>query len=251
MRRLRSLKFAWIGLAAVCLAGCANLGKRPFNRAANEDVKTIGLIEPANDDEYRIADEGGATAAGLALGVLGGAVGATVGTVAAGIDAKSKTGRFTRLVKEHNFSLFEDFQEAVASELQDCGYSVKVIKRQGPGFKLMDSYEGLETDVDAYLDASLVAGYIKAEGYPAYVPALQVRIRLVKREPRRTLYQANYFYGVESGYPSVENVPSEQGYSFDYFEDLMNDPGKAAEGLSKGASLISKRIAGALSRGEQ
>jgi len=242
MRRLRSLKFVWIGLLAIGLVGCANLGKRPFDRTANQDVRTIGLIEPANDDEYEVASQDDAAVAG-AFGLIGG--------IAVAIDIKSKTNRFTQQVKEHNFNLVQEFQEAVARELQDCGYSVKAIKRQGPQFKLMESYEGLDPDVDAYLDGRLTAGYLKEGGSPGYIPVLQVRIRLVKREPRRTLYQANYFYGQESGYPNIENVPSEQGYSFEYFDDLMKDPDKAAEGLSKGASLISKRIAGALSREEQ
>ncbi|MCE5194967.1 MAG: hypothetical protein LLF28_05860 [Nitrospiraceae bacterium] len=111
------LKWLFVLFVLFTLGSCGGIEKKAFNKSANQDIKTIGVLEPANLGEYRVVNF---DHPGLAFGIVGGLLAAS--------DMKSKSSQFTEQIKLRNFSLYEDLQNALMTELQRVGYAIKLIK---------------------------------------------------------------------------------------------------------------------------
>lgn len=226
------LRFICIVLLILLMAGCATFERQAFNKTAHQDLKRIGLIEPACNKEYYVQNLGHA---GISFGLIGGLI--------AVADMQSKANEFTELMKSRNFKVDNEFQGLLATELQNAGYSVKVIKTKREKADFLNDYSSLDKDVDAYLDIGINAGYICASWMSDYVPAVRSSIRLVKRETKDILYQDSISYGYEFYQSKAVQIAAEQRYFFKDFRAITENPELAMEGLQKGIPLVAKRIA--------
>ena len=237
MRVGKVLKLILMALLFVTLGACAGIHKQAFNKAAHENVKTIALLEPASKEEYAVANLGHA---GMGFGLIGGLIAAA--------DMQSKTDQFTELMKARNFRLADEFQNILSTELQNVGYTVRIVKpvRENTGF--LESYDDLDKDVDAYLDSGVGAGYMCASGSADYIPTVRSGVRLVKNGSKEIIYQDLVAYGYEYRRAEAITIAAGQKYFFKDFGELEKEPDRALEGLRKGIPLVAKRIAQDLSR---
>jgi len=218
------------------LAGCAT-HKQAFNKAAHQDVKTIGLLEPATSGEFLVDNLGHP---GTGFGLVGGIV--------AAIDMRSKSKRFTELMKEREFKVVDEFNRMLAAELQNAGYSVKLLNPERPKQAFLEDYGGLDKDVDAYLDPTLTVGYFCASVTADYIPSVRTSLRLVKRGTNEILYQELIAYGYETRQGDAVTIAADNEYCFKDYGSLAANPEQAMEGLRRGLPLIIKRIATDLGR---
>jgi len=240
-------KFFCLALLFMVSWGCGyQYHKKDFDRYAHPEVKTIGVLEPD----------------GLSKCLVGGVdihyylLGPAVGHLAAEADAQSKTNQFNRLLRERNFGGAKELLETLTAELQNIGYSVKILKVQRKRIEFFEKYDALE-QADAYLDLIFPLTWYHSSGPISttskrspenrlYHPELLCHVRLVK-PGHKVIYDNRISFGLMFAKLSQINIPVDQQYFFDTFDALMNDPDRAIEGLKTGASLIVKRIAQDLS----
>jgi hypothetical protein len=224
--------FIFSVLLVVILGGCAGVHKQAFNKAAQPELKKIGVIEPAFTGEYFVQNLGHA---GMGFGLIGGLIAAA--------DIQSKTNKFTEEMKARNFNVRDEFQNTLISELQNVGYSVKIIKSQRSGSAFLENYDALDKDVDAYLDMGIGAGYMCASGTADYIPTVRSGVRLVKQGSNEILYQDIISYGYELRAAQAVSISADQKYFFKDFDMIMGNSDLAMDGLKKGVPLVAQRIA--------
>ncbi len=237
MRNRRFFMFVSSALLTLSFCGCAGIQRQAFNRDANQDIKRIGVIEQIEREKYCAENMGHA---GSSFGLIGGAI--------AIADMASKRNTFTELMKARNFEAVSEFQEMLLTQLEAAGYSVKMIKAQRTKHALLEKYEGLDDDVDVYLDFVLDAGYVCASSVSDYIPHINVVTRLVKRGTNEILYQEVIYYGYKLRVKEAACLPADQQYYFKNFETITANPDLALEGLRKGVPLVSDHIAQSLRR---
>jgi hypothetical protein len=237
MNTRRIFAFVFAALLAFTLGGCANVHKQAFNKGAQPELKTIGLLEPAFSGEYFVQNLGHV---GMGFGLVGGLI--------ATAEMQSKTNQFTEMMKARNLNVSDEFQNTLVSELQSVGYSVRVIKPQRTTQGFLETYDTLDNDVDAYLDLGIGAGYLCASGTADYIPTVRSGVRLVKRGSNEILYQDIISYGYELRAAQAVSITADQQYFFKDFGALKSNPDLAMDGLKKGVPLVAKRIAQDLAR---
>jgi len=237
MKSKRFLTFVTSILVAVSFFGCAGFHRQAFNKDANQDIKRIGIIEQIEREKYCAENMGHV---GTSFGLIGGTI--------AIADMASKRNTFTGLMKARDFKAVNEFQGMLLKQLEDTGYSVKMIKAQRAKHALLEKYDGLDNDVDVYLDFTLDAGYICASSASDYIPHISLITRLVKRGTNEILYQELIYYGYKFETKESACLPSDQQYYFRNFDTLKSNPDLALEGLRKGVGLVSDHIAQSLRR---
>lgn len=239
MKTRRFLMLVSSVLLTVSFFGCAGFHRQAFNKDANQDIKKIGIIEQIEREKYCAENMGHV---GTSFGLIGGTI--------AIADMASKRNTFTGLMKARDFKAVNEFQGMLLKQLEDTGYSVKMIKAQRAKHALLEKYDGLDNDVDVYLDFTLDAGYICASSASDYIPYIGVVVRLVKRGTNEILYQELIDYGYKSKYQPKETarLPADQQYYFRNFGTVKENPDLALEGLRKGVPLVSDHIAQSLRR---
>ena len=144
------------GLVIVCavllLAGCAAAPRQAFNREAHTELRRIGLLVPASSGEYLVQNFGHP---GMGFGLIGGLVAAA--------DMQVKTTEFSVQARDTKFDAVAELVDLMRSELVAAGYDVRVITPSREKPALLERYDALDGDVDAYLDSVLIfAGYFTA-----------------------------------------------------------------------------------------
>ena len=237
MNTRKTFTFVSVVLLAVILAGCAGVQKQTFNKDANQSIKTIGFLEQTDTERYFIQNMGHP---GMGFGLIGGVIAAA--------DMESKTNKFTELMKARNLNVIDQFQSTLVTELQNAGYSLKTLKPQRTKHALLEKYDGLDNEVDAYLDFTVGAGYMCAASSADYIPAVHTRVRLVKRGSNEILYEEVIYYGYKLQAKEAACLTADQKYYFKDFGALTSNPDLSSEGLQTGIPLIAKHIAQSLSR---
>lgn len=237
MNARRALLFLCVALLVVISAGCAGVQKQAFNRDANQSLRSIGLLEQIDTEKYFVQNM---NHPGMAFGLIGGLI--------AIADMESKQNKFTEAMKARNLRVIDEFQRMLATELQNAGYSVKMIKLQGEKHALLKSYDGLDNEVDAYLDFTMDAGYMCASSSADYIPTVHSIVRLVKRGSSEMLYEEVIYYGYKLGAKEAACLTADQQYYFKNFGALTSNPDLAMEGIRQGVPLIAKHIAQSLQR---
>ena len=229
--------FVSLLLLAVSFYGCAGIQRQAFNKDANQDIKRIGIIEQIEREKYCAENMGHA---GASFGLIGGAI--------ALADMAAKRNAFTELMRARSFKAVSEFQEMLLTQLEAAGYSVKMIKVPRTKHALLEKYEGLDEDVDVYLDFILDAGYVCASSASDYIPHINLITRLVKRGTNEILYQEVIYYGYKLMAKGAACLPADQQYYFKTFGAITANPDLALEGLRKGVPLVSDHIAQSLRR---
>jgi len=234
---LRKTFLVLVGLLLISgILGCAGMPRQAFNKDAHQDLVVIGVLEPAHSGEYVIFNK---WHIGTGFGLIGGLV--------AMADMNGKTDGFTELAKARNFQIVEEFQASLLAELESVGYQVKAMKvvREKPTF--LEKYDLLDRTVDAYLDPMIFAGYICASTMTDYIPTVNVRVRLIKRDTNDVLYQDTVTYGYVTNKDAVA-IAAQRECFFENYGKIETDPSKAIEGLRKGLPMVAKQIARDLAR---
>ena len=237
MNTKRIFAFVFSAVLAFTLGGCANVHKQAFNKDAQPELKTIGLLEPDFSGEYFVQNLGHV---GMGFGLVGGLI--------AVAEMQAKTNQFTELMKARNLNVPGEFQNTLVTELQNAGYSVRVLKPQRTARGFLETYDSLDKDVDAYLDMGIGAGYLCASGTADYIPTVRSGVRLVKRGSNEILYQDIISYGYELRAAQAVSIAADQQYFFKDFGALTGNADLAMDGLKKGVPLVARRIAQDLAR---
>ena len=232
---MRIARNSLVVLAIVVLAqlvGCANVPKQAYNRAANQDIKKIAILKTQASNELLVQNWGHP---GLGFGLIGGLVAAA--------DMQSKTTNFTAKLKPYNFDPAQEFTSALAEELRAGGYEVKVIEVARPKPAMLESYDALDPEPDAYVDSVLNwSGYFTASAVANYQPAMHALVRVVKRRTKEIAYQELINYGYEMRGGKSVNISADRKYSFGNFDALMASPDLALEGMRNGIPLLVKQV---------
>jgi hypothetical protein len=229
---------AWIGVALL-LTACAQIPKQAFNPSMHADIAAIGVLDPENNGEVGVANQGHL---GSGLGLIG--------SIYAAADISSKTREFTELAHKKSLDCAAEYKAALVPALQKAGYAVKILKvqRAQPGF--LTSYDGLDRSVDAYLDLDMSCAYLSASATADYIPTVRSAVRLVKRKTREIVYSENISYGYELRATRAISLPADATFFFKDFSALTSDPDKAITGLRTGFPLVANQIADDLRRSD-
>lgn len=230
-------RFVVVLFLAFVLGGCAGIHRQAFNKEANQSVRRIGILEQHEQEKYFVENLGHP---GMSFGLIGGLI--------AVADTESKKNKFTELMKARNFNAVEEFQKMLLAELENAGYATKLIKPARAKHDLLKKYDGLDEEVDGYLDFTLGAGYACKSSFAEYMPMVHSVVRLVKRESNEILYQEVIYYGYKFEQGEAACFTAEEQYYFKDFKVLTAQADIALEGLRKGLSLIAKHIGQSLQR---
>src|SRR5688572_33137068 len=127
---------------------------------------------------------------GVSFGLIGGLIAAA--------DMQSKTNSFTERMKAAGFNPAAEFNAMLVEELRRLGYQVKVARALRPKPAILESYDNLDQDTDAYLDSVINwSGYFTASPVSNYIPAVRAMVRVVKRKGKEIAYQELISYGYE------------------------------------------------------
>jgi hypothetical protein len=222
---------------ALALAGCATAPKQAYNRAANSDIKVVGILVPKPPAEYQVWNIGHA---GNAFGLIGGLIAAS--------DMQSKSKEFTEAARARGLDLAGEFQGQLVSAVESRGYRVKLLNVERPKAVFLERYDDLDPEADAYVDVVIGGGYLCASGTEDYFPSVQVNVRVVKRVSREVVYQERVAYGYEWKYGQPVQIPSDAKYRFKDFPALMADVPLAVDGLRAGVPKVVSQLGRDLSQ---
>lgn len=226
------LSIAVLALMTAFLSGCATVSKQAFNKAANQDIKKIAVLKTPSSGEFLVQNFGHP---GMGFGLIGGLV------VAADIESKSKA--FTERMNGLSFDPAKEFNDELIAELRALKYEVRVVEPSRPKPAMLESYENLDPEVDAYVDSVMNwSGYFTASPTSNYIPAMRTMVRVVKRKGSEIAYQELISYGYELRGGQAINVAADGKYAFANFEDLTKNPEMAMEGMRKGIPLLVRQV---------
>jgi len=223
---------AVLAFVSVLLSGCTSVPKQAFNKAANQDVRKIAVLKTPSSGEFLVQNLGHP---GLGFGLIGGLVAAA--------DMESKSKAFTAKMNGLSFDPAKEFNEELIAELRALKYEVKMVEPSRPQPAMLESYENLDPEVDAYVDSVMNwSGYFTASPTSNYIPAMRTIVRMVKRKGSEIAYQELISYGYELRGGQAINVAADGKYAFASFDDLTKNPEMAMEGMRKGIPLLVRQV---------
>ena len=124
----------WRRIAAACmalaLAGCASAPRKAFDRDASSQVHRILLVQYPEPVQYQVfGAQAVPTAGGIALMVLGGAIG---GAIVGGIEAshaQARAASLTGAIKPYADGFCPRLYSGLEARLRERGYEVTRIER--------------------------------------------------------------------------------------------------------------------------
>jgi hypothetical protein len=216
-----------VAAAATCvLAGCASQPEIPFDKAANANVHTIGILTPAMPEKPEIW--------------LASDVGQSFGLVGALVDVGMQEARDKAVwasLSDQHMAPRDDFMQALEASLKAQGYDTKTVAvtRKDSGY--MKTYPAAsETGADAYLDVAVANyGYVAAgigESTP-YRPFVYLNCKLVRASDGSVLMEDSIFYDPVAPFGQGKNVTvsPDPAYSFVNFDTMKSQPKQTAGGL--------------------
>lgn len=225
-----------LGFVILFLSGCAGLVK--FDPVANQNLRTIGLVEVANPQQFEVRDSLSTERAKIkpGLGGLIAIVGAAVSTA-----KKEATGVLQQEISDSGFSFGRQMTEELAKALRNANYEAIIIS----------STERDKTNAGAYLTVEYEGvGYRYSGKSNDVFPYIQQRAYLSKSLPKSgekpdkdILYSSIIAYGgVHSiDVASVVVIPIQERYVFDITKP-ENKP-LIVEGLQAGITAIAEQVA--------
>ncbi len=216
-------RLACLILITLSLGACSGFQHRPLDPTDRQDIRTIGLLTPAVPSDVEVKMN---VHPGRSLGV--------VGTFFANEDMRGKSKDFCDVVRGQGFDSSQRFTPQLIAGLEEAGYKVKLIplSRDLDGSSFLKRYPENSGSVDAYLDIySDMIGFAAAGGTTPYRPSLLLHVRLVRADDRSVIYQDAIAYNAFGDGDGAVTLPPAPQYAFDGFKSLMDNPGKAIEGL--------------------
>src|ERR1700733_12807472 len=211
---MRMLQVAAMMAVVSVLAACARSPEIPYERAAEQQIKTIGIVTPGVPTDPDV--------------VLASSVGQSFGLIGALVDAGMKANRDNTFLAAMNRSRFvpsDVFLNQLTTGLQAEGYQVAMIPTTRSPTKFVENYAAMpQQPVDAYLDV-FVSGY----GYLAagigsdtpYRPVLYLETRLVRASDKAVLMSDRIRYNPVNQVSQVITIPPDPAYDFKDFDTLV------------------------------
>jgi hypothetical protein len=239
---VRKLQLLLATCLALALAACATPEKQAFNRAANKSIKSITILEPTPSEGFGINVQ---NHPGLSFGLIGAAV------YAAEMQTKSKS--LDEVMKQHNWSLTDEFVKQLETELIAAGYRVKRAKFDRERMKLITNYKDLldnnaikpMLDTDAWLDVQTRDPLYVANSPSAdYIPSIGLTARLVASLDQSLLYREDLLYGFSFPAGRLEPVviAADGKYRYANMDLLKKDTKETLAGISEGVPRLVSRI---------
>lgn len=247
-------KHLFVAVAALLLVACAGLDRpeigrgQPEAKKAPEEVEfynRVALLSIREPNLYSVkvldydVPQPGITLPGRLVGR------GLIGALAAASTA-SRNYQLTETVKDNGFSISRELQEDIARELQNAGYDVIFVPRpenSGSEFVDPDNYPQVDTPVDAYIDVyPEFVGYAAIKTGEAYVPTLEVAMRVVSARKHEVVYASTFRYGGPVPVEGATAKPADPRYNVRDFEELKS-ASVAIEGLGAGSQAIAELIA--------
>jgi hypothetical protein len=221
---MRVLRVAAALAVVLMVVGCAKKPEIPFERAAEPQIKTIGIVTPGFPDGPSV--------------VLATSIGQSFGLIGALVDAGMRANRentFEAAMQSRRFSAADSFLGDLTAGLQAEGYQVVDIPMKRESTKFVENYAGApQQPVDAYLDI-----YTQAYGYLAagigddtpYRPVLYLEARLVRASDKAVLMTDRIRYNPLRATDNVISIAPDPAYDFKDFDTLIGHSDAAMAGL--------------------
>lgn len=219
-------------LAAVLLAGCAQVPRQAFNAAAAAHVKRVVVTQQQNQDEYDT----------YVVGHPGHGFG-LIGALVAAADMHAKTTQLTKAIDATETRLQARFGEQLAARLKGAGYDTQVVMlpkdaKVDEGLSLAKKQAGY----DAVVLVELRGGYWAAGPNSDYFPRVFARVKVMDIKTEKVLYEDTIIYGYNMQDAEVVQLASDPTYRFKNIEDLVASPVKTREGLYAGIDAVTQQI---------
>ena len=223
---MHALKWIAAVAAVTSLAGCASQPEIPFDKSANGNIHTIGIVTPGMPDRPNIW--------------LASDVGQSFGLIGALVDASMQEARDNKveaMLVDQKMVPRQDFMSALQDSLKAQGYDSKVVtvdRKQGSYLKAYPP--AAETGVDAYLDISGVNyGYVAAgigKSTP-YRPFVYTQFKLVRASDGEVLMQDTIYYDPVAPFGQGKNITisPDPAYTFMDFDALEGAPKQTVSGI--------------------
>lgn len=223
-----------IVILLLILYGCASVPQQAFEKDSNTKLSSIALLEITNPREFIVLNIGGI---GSIFGILG--------ALAENSVAKSNSAEFTNRLKERNVLIGDELRQELKTELSKQGYEVLFLDGQLPEVKgNVEDYSNINTDADLILHVGYgAAGYLSTQFSFDYKPWLRVSARLVSTSTRQPVYFQAFNYGAELSASGIKQLPSNEKYAYDSFDELLTGIDASIEGIRAGVGLIGNQIA--------
>ncbi|MBV9992445.1 MAG: hypothetical protein JOZ72_14280 [Alphaproteobacteria bacterium] len=223
---MKIVKWIVAAAAASLLAGCAGQPEIPFDKSANANVRTIGIVTPNLPDRPRVWL---ASSMGQSFGLIGALVDVSM--------EENRNDKLSAMLRSHGVDPKERFEKSLEASLRAQGYEVKpvtVTRKQGEPLKAFPSTA--ETGADAYLDISAVNyGYVAAGigTSTPYRPFVYLNCKLVRASDSSVMMQDAIFYDPVAPFGQGKNVSisPDPAYTFVDFNTMESQPDQVVSGL--------------------
>lgn len=218
----------WIAAAAVAtlFAGCAAQPEIPFDKSANANIHTIGVVTPAMPDKPNIW--------------LASDVGQSFGLIGALVDVSLQDARNRKvwaMLESRGVDPKDKFVDAIQASLKAQGYDAKLVAVPRKEGEVLKTYPTpAESGADAYLDINVVNyGYVAAgigKSTP-YRPFVYLNCKLVRASDSAVLMQDAIFYDPVAPFGQGKNVSlsPDPAYTFIDFDAMEAKPDQVVSGI--------------------
>ena len=204
----------------------------PYDRDL-ASVETIAVIDDMLPVRPTVTQ---AASAGASFGLVG-------ALIDAGVDA-NREGRFKEMLAEQEFEPTSFFKTALTERIVENGYAVELIahEREKPG--VLESYEGLVSNADAYLDIAATSyGYLSSGAGQPWRPSFVCEVQLVSRSDGAILMKNAIVYNPISAREGVIQLTPDPAYNFRNIKEIEENPEKAVAGLEDAMLKVADTIA--------
>lgn len=223
---MKIVKWVAATAAASLLAGCASQPEIPFDKSANANVHTIGVLTPSMPSRPNIW--------------LASDVGQSFGLIGALIDVsmtEARNSKVETMLTSRNVDPRNNFLNAVQASLKAEGYDAKMVDiPRKEGEKIKNYPSASDTGADAYLDITgMNYGYVAAGigSSTPYRPFVYLSCQLVSAKNGSVLMQDAIFYDPVAPYGQGKNVSisPDPAYSFVNFDSMQQQPDQVIAGI--------------------
>jgi len=210
-----------VALLAFVAIGCASLPEIPYDRAASSDIKKIGILTPSIPKRAVAVL---ATSPGQSFGLIGGLVEASM--------RSAREDRLEAISQQRQFIFETLFMARVTEALQKHGYVVSNVPFTRQGTDLSKIYPKGPSEVDAYLDISvLMHGYVATGITTPWRPHVTLSLRLVRATDSSVLAQDSVIYNPFGPSKDVITIAPNPARQYNQFDDLIADAAGAVTGM--------------------
>jgi hypothetical protein len=222
--------------AVLCLGACTQIPLVPYDRSAERDNKTIGLLT--------VAWPSGPSS------VLAANVGASFGLVGALVNGAIQSSResdLTHMLTDQQVNANAIFVSSLTTELQKEGYAVTPVAADVKRSDFLKAYPPASANpVDSYFDIVVTNYGYAAAGMGSsapYRPWLQAKVKLIKASTGSVLLEDIISYNSLFTIKNVVTLSPDPAYAFPAWSDANADAKKTADGVAAAASQSAVAIA--------